>query len=173
MRRHCRFFSTQWSNFCRCYKASAAESECGLHSRNLFVFVNLDSYQQLPKFPRCQQQWWRTIMTNWTQVVYGCDRHCVQTFVSWYCATKSVAFFWTFSSIFSPHRGIIAISSCSYNYKCMKQPEPVLIHLAPWKNGRKTENAPQVWIHRRHLLHAKTYTVCNCLCRTARYGFVA
>ena len=48
------------------------------------------------------QLWWRTIMKNWTQVAWGCDRHQVQTFVLWYCATKSVAFFWIFSSIFPP-----------------------------------------------------------------------
>ena len=59
------------------------------------------------------QPWWRAITKKWTQVVWGCYKHRVQTFVLWYCATKSVAFFWIFFPILFPRRGSITIGSCS------------------------------------------------------------
>ena len=113
-----------------------------------------------------QPSWWRTITKNWTQVVWGCSRHHVQTFVLWYCATRSVAFFWIFFSIFFQRKGSIAISSCS----CMKTACGSLNSFGAMtfllnnrnKNGRKTENTLQVWIQTRHLLHVELHTVCHC-----------
>ena len=76
-----KFLCTPWSDLCHCHRAFTAESGCDLQSRHFVCVVILDSHQQLPKFPRCQQPWWRMITKKWTQVVWGCDRHRVQTFV--------------------------------------------------------------------------------------------
>ena len=89
------FFSTPWSDSCHCRKASAAESERGLPSRQ-FSFKIFGLLSTATEVSKSQQPWWRTITKNWTLVVWGCDMHRVQTF-----ATKRVAFFWIFFSIFS------------------------------------------------------------------------
>ena len=117
------------------------------------------------------QPWWRAITKKWTQVVWGCYKHRVQTFVLWYCATKSVAFFWIFFPILFPRRGSITIGSCS----CMKTAWASFDSLgvktfllkSQNKKGRKTENALQVRIHTRHLSHAYSHTVSRCRCSTA------
>ena len=111
-----------------------------------FFYVTLLS--TATEISKSWQLWWRTITKNWIQVVWGCDRHCVQTFVLWYCANKNVAFFWIFFSLFvvvvvvSPHRGSIAISSV----RVWKWPEPVLSHLAPWLFFFKVEISPRTLI---------------------------
>ena len=60
-----------------------------------FSLPTLDLRQQLLKFPRCWQLWWRTTTKNWIRVaipVWGADRHPVQAFVLLYCVPKSGAF---------------------------------------------------------------------------------
>ena len=178
MRQHCGIFSASRSDLYSCHKASAVENGHGLHSCHFFFFfllffVTLDSYQQLLKFSRCRQLWWRTVTKNWTQVVWDCDKHCVQTFVLWYCATESVAFFWSFFSTSPPpHMGSIAISSCL----CMKMAWTRFYSFVTMtfllknqnKKCRKTEkasqvcNAPQEWIHTCHLSHAQPHIICHC-----------
>ena len=75
----------------------------GLCSRNwvwsaflpIFLLKFLNSYQQILKFPRASNhdevRVQKTELKLYEDVVNG--KHRVQTFVSWYCATKSVAFF--------------------------------------------------------------------------------
>ena len=55
-------------------------------------------------------------MKNWTQVVWGCYRHLFRPLFYGIVQPKLLLSFGIFFSIFFPHRGSVAISSCS----CMK-----------------------------------------------------
>ena len=110
-------FSTSWSNLCRCHKASTAENGLGLHSHFFVLFVTLDSYQQLTKFPRCRQPWWWTITKKLKLKLYEVVIGIVfRPLFYGIVQPKALLSFGSSSLLFFPLRGSIGISSCL----CMK-----------------------------------------------------
>ena len=141
------FFSTPWSNSCHCCRAFAVESGRGLHScQFLLLLLRWTLYQQLLEFPRCRQLWWITVTKNWTQVVWGCDRHSVQTFVLQYCSTKNVAFSWILFSIFF----LVGEVQQSAIARVWKQPELVEIQFGPWLFFSRIETKKAKKMKARH-----------------------
>ena len=92
-------------------------------------------------------------------------------FCLWYCATKSVAFFWIFS-IFSPHRECIAISSCScmITLRASFDSFGAVTFFSQESKQKRQKNgncATSVYSHMHHLSPAEPHTICCYRCCSA------